>query len=175
MRIIAGYLGGRIFDSTAKSTHPMSEKMRGAIFNSLGDIEGLDVLDVFAGSGAVSFEAISRGARSATAIELNKYAQADIENNIYKLGVTKKIKLIRANYLSWLEANAGTYDVIVADPPYDKIDLVKLTSLEDKLSATGVLVLSLPPNSALPTFSKPTMLTQKNYGDSKLVFYKNNL
>ena len=60
MRIIAGTLGGRNFDSKSQATHPMSEKMRGALFNVLGDIDGLKVLDCFAGSGAIGFEAISR-------------------------------------------------------------------------------------------------------------------
>ena len=70
MRIIAGDLKGREFKSPrGRTTRPMSEKTRGALFNTLGDIEGLSVLDGFAGSGALVFEAISRGAVSALAIE----------------------------------------------------------------------------------------------------------
>ena len=69
MRVIAGRLGGRLFDSPhTRRTHPMSDKARGALFNMLGDIEGMHVLDPFAGTGALSFEAISRGAASALAI-----------------------------------------------------------------------------------------------------------
>nr|MBP9820948.1 RsmD family RNA methyltransferase [Candidatus Saccharibacteria bacterium] len=60
MRIIAGFLGGRLIESPHNNkTHPMSEKMRGALFNSLGDINGLTFLDAFAGTGACGFEAIS--------------------------------------------------------------------------------------------------------------------
>jgi 16S rRNA (guanine966-N2)-methyltransferase len=65
MRVVAGSLKGRIFNEpSGHQTHPMSEKVRGALFNALGDIEGLSVLDAFAGSGALSFEAVSRGAKS---------------------------------------------------------------------------------------------------------------
>ncbi|HKX24038.1 MAG TPA: RsmD family RNA methyltransferase, partial [Candidatus Saccharimonadales bacterium] len=83
MRVIAGELGGRFFagpDSTA--THPMAERVRGAMFNALGDIEGLTVLDAFAGSGALAFEAISRGAKSVVVVERDKRAQRIIAENI---------------------------------------------------------------------------------------------
>ena len=72
MRIIAGYLGGRQFNSPRSNrTHPMSDKARGGLFNALGDISGLTVLDAFAGSGALSFEAISRGAESVIAVDID--------------------------------------------------------------------------------------------------------
>jgi 16S rRNA (guanine966-N2)-methyltransferase len=70
VRIIAGSLKGRTFSEPhGHRTHPMSEKVRGALFNALGDIEGLTFLDAFAGSGALSFEAASRGAKSVIAID----------------------------------------------------------------------------------------------------------
>jgi len=71
VRIIAGYLSGRQFNSPRSNrTHPMSDKARGGLFNSLGDISGLSLLDAFAGSGALSFEAISRGTASSVAVDI---------------------------------------------------------------------------------------------------------
>ncbi len=71
MRVIAGWLGGQNFDSPKSNrVHPMSDKMRGAIFGVLGDIKGLTVLDAFSGSGALAIESISRGAKSAIAIDV---------------------------------------------------------------------------------------------------------
>ena len=70
MRIISGVLGGRVFKApNGNKTHPMSEKIRGAMFNSLGDISGLTVLDAFSGSGAVAIEAFSRGAEHVVAVD----------------------------------------------------------------------------------------------------------
>ena len=83
MRVIAGRLRGRQFKSPpGRRSHPMSEKMRGALFNVLGDIEGLTLLDAFSGSGAISFEAISRGARSVQAVEKAVLAYRTICKNI---------------------------------------------------------------------------------------------
>src|ERR1700683_4883439 len=103
MHIIAGYLKGRTFDSPKSGqTHPMSDKIRGAMFNMLGDIEGLNILDAFSGSGAIAFEAISRGAASVTLIESDHLAQRSIALNIDKLGLSESASLIRANANSWL-------------------------------------------------------------------------
>src|SRR4051812_43097697 len=98
MRIIAGTMGGRTFSSPhGHRTHPMSDKMRGALFNTLGDIGGLTILDAFAGSGALSFEAVSRGARHATAIDSDRSAQQTITENIRSLSLNKHVKLIKAS------------------------------------------------------------------------------
>src|ERR1039458_7477259 len=97
MRVIAGFLGGRNFDSPGgHRTHPMSDKVRGAIFGVLGDIKGLTVLDAFAGSGALAIEAISRGAKRAVAIEVDKGAHTVITENIKALGIEDRIKAVRA-------------------------------------------------------------------------------
>ena len=103
MRIIAGQLKGNMFASPhGNRTHPMSDKVRGALFNALGDIEGLTVLDAFAGSGALAFEALSRGAASATLLKKDKPAQRAISENIVTLNVEKRTKLIRASANAWL-------------------------------------------------------------------------
>lgn len=106
MRVIAGTLGGRLFASpNGHRTHPMSDKMRGALFNILGDISGLRVLDAFAGSGALSFEAISRGAAVVVAIERDRRAQQTIVENVDSLGIADEIQVVRANAKAWLRKN----------------------------------------------------------------------
>src|ERR1700733_7722884 len=97
MRIIAGKLGGRSFDSPGTDkTHPMSDKMRGALFNILGDVDDLIVLDAFGGSGALSLEAVSRGARSAIIMDSDRRAQQTIQENIQSLGLQDQIQLVNA-------------------------------------------------------------------------------
>lgn len=173
MRIIAGKLGGQIFDSPhGHRTHPMSEKMRGAIFNALGDIEGLTVFDPFAGSGALSFEAISRGAQSALAIDEDRNAFRTIQDNIAKFHLDK-VKVVKANASSWSDNNATEqFDIVLLDPPYDDIKDNLLIKLANHANSGGIVAISLP---NAPTFMPTTnyqLLTTKTYGDSTLVFYR---
>jgi 16S rRNA (guanine966-N2)-methyltransferase len=97
----------------------MSERIRNAMFNSLGDdVRGARVLDAFAGSGAVGFEALSRGASTVTFLERDRIAQKVIGANISLLGCDEAARLIKAPVASWSEGNADeVFDVIFADPP----------------------------------------------------------
>jgi len=174
LRVIAGSLGGRFFDSPDTSTtHPMSERMRGALFNSLGDISGQSVLDPFAGSGAVSFEAISRGAVHATLIERDKRAQATIQHNIAMLGLQQKTQLIKANSRSWFSTNQDKkYDLILVDPPYHDEQLSTVELLACLLNPKGLMVLSYPGRGSAPTVNGVVVVDNKRYGDAALAFYR---
>jgi len=175
MRVIAGRLGGLSFNGGSKVTHPMSEKIRGAIFNALGDLNGLTILDAFAGTGAISFEAISRGARKAVAIDSNKDAQKDIEENINKLKINSKVDLISTSTNKWLNSNYDkSFDIVVCDPPYNRIQYDLIEQLEKLVVSGGLLILSYPPKAELPRFKLLKIIDNKVYGDSRLVFYRNN-
>ena len=175
MRIIAGTLGGRVFDTPGTHrTHPMSDRVRGALFNVLGDIEGLTVLDAFAGSGALGFEAVSRGASQVVCIEHDRLAQKTIERNIKALEVSAHIKLIKASANAWLGTNADVlFDIVLCDPPYDDLQASLLNRLAERTNVGGLVVLSLPPNAAisLPAAHYDLQVT-KEYGDAELVFYR---
>jgi len=174
MRVISGWLGGQNFESPhGHRTHPMSEKIRGAIFGALGDIKGLRVLDAFAGSGALAIEAISRGASSAVAIEVDKGAHAIIAVNIKKLGIDDRVKAVRAFANAWSTRHqAEFFDVIFVDPPYDNIPWRDLKVLPRHLSDTGTLVLSWPGKEEALKFNGLQIVQQKVYGDAQLVFYQ---
>lgn len=174
MRIVAGRLGGRNFDSPhGHRTHPMSEKMRGALFSVLGDIKGLDVLDCYAGSGALGFEALSRGASSALLIESDLEAQRAILKNIKTLDIGTKAILNSATVLSWCRRHPNqTFSIIVADPPYDKVSVLDIRKIVKHLATVGVFVLSWPGMLEIPEFDGLTMVSHKTYGDSQLIFYK---
>lgn len=174
MRIVAGNLGGQFFDATrGHKTHPMSEKIRGALFNMLGDIEGLSLLDAFAGTAAVSLEAASRGARNIIAIDADTHAHDVISQNILRLQLQDTIKAIRANNGSWSDNNQDMqFDLVICDPPYDQVKASQLTKMATHTKPNGLFVMSLPPNTevALPKAFKK--LAQKKYGDATLVFYR---
>jgi 16S rRNA (guanine966-N2)-methyltransferase len=173
MRIIAGTLGGRQFNSPhGHRTHPMSEKGRGALFNALGDINGLTVIDAFAGSGALSFEAISRGAASALAIDSDRNAQRAIGESITALGLSRQVKLIKATAGAWLSTSDDTFDLVLLDPPYDKLQPQLLAKLAARAKPGGTVVLSLPPHSSVDVPPELRLINQKDYGDAQLSFYK---
>jgi 16S rRNA (guanine966-N2)-methyltransferase len=176
MRVIAGALGGRLFDSPhTNRTHPMSDKMRGALFNMLGDIHGLTVLDAFSGTGALSFEAVSRGASSAIAIEIDRQAQQTIARNIDALDVADTVTLVQASAGAWLHKRPhDLFDLVLCDPPYDhlKLNLNLLQRLARRIKQGGVLVLSWPGSEPPFDFPELVLVEQRNYGDAQLVFYR---
>ena len=175
MRVIAGELGGRFFagpDSTV--THPMAERVRGAMFNALGDIEGKTVLDAFSGSGALAFEAISRGAESAVLIERDKRAQRIITENIKTLGLENKVKLIRANVNSWSDTSQDEqFDLVLCDPPYQDMQLSTVSKLISHVKPNGLMVLSYPGRESAPTVNGVVVVDKsKSYGDAALAYYR---
>jgi len=176
MRGIAGTLGGRIFDSPhSHRTHPMSDKVRGALFNALGELDGLTVLDAFAGTGALSLEAISRGATSALAIDIDKDAYQTIVKNVDQLDVKDRITVMRKNISGWSRNNqARQFDIVLADPPYDDIRPNVVERLFNNVKTDGLLVLSWPGNEPVRQFTAAEVVSVKKFGDAKLVFYRKN-
>lgn len=151
----------------------MSEKARGALFNMLGDIEGLSVLDAFAGSGALSIEAISRGASSAVAIDVDKRAYRALTENIESLQLEDKIQAIRANSSTWAKNTDDMYDLVLLDPPYDDINPLHLYSLAERVLSGGLLVLSIPDHFR-PRFDAKEwdLVSTKKYAAANVLVYR---
>jgi len=174
MRVVAGRLGGRNFESPRTNrTHPMSDKVRGALFNTLGDLGGLTVLDAFAGSGACSVEAISRGASAVLAIDIDVEAVKTIAENVKILDLADVITVRRKNISGWSRNNQDKqFDVVLADPPYDDIRPDVLERLTVHVKPGGLFVLSWPGKEAVREFPRVTVVSHKAYGDAQLVFYR---
>ncbi len=174
MRIIAGKLSAREIKSPkGNRTHPMSEKVRGALFNSLGDVAGLNVLDAYAGSGALAFEAISRGASSAQLIEKDHSAYKICVENAKSLGLEKEIKATNANCSSWSDNNPDKkFDLVICDPPYDKINIETISKLSRHLKPNGLMVLSFTGRESVPTVNGVVVVDSRIYGDAALAFYR---
>ncbi len=175
MRIASGKLKGRNFDAPGgHRTRPMSDKLKSAIFNVLGDIEGLTVLDGFAGTGALAFESISRGAKSATVIEQDKRAVVTLQGNILSLGLEDSVKLTPAYARSWSTRHkALKYDLVFLDPPFDDLQEKTIGLLSDHLADDGTLVLNFPSRERPPyELAKLELVKQKTHGTSQLLFYK---
>lgn len=151
----------------------MSEKVRGGLFAALGDISELTVLDAYAGSGAISYEAISRGAKSATAIDIDKNAAKSIKENSVALGIADRLKVVRANCSGWSDNNPeAKFDIIVCDPPFDDIKISQIQKLSEHLKDTGIFVASISGSLKPFELKNLTIVKNKTYGDAQLVFYK---
>lgn len=125
MRIVAGEFGGRrIRAPRGRDTRPTSDRVREAMFAMIGPLEGERVLDLFAGSGAVALEAISRGAEEAVAVERAAPALACIRENAAALGVGPRLRVVGRDWRAALagEVEGGRwYGVAIVDPPYSAL------------------------------------------------------
>ena len=139
MRIVAGELRGRkIVAPLGDTTRPTTDMAREAIFKALTSMDviiGARVLDLFAGSGALGIEALSRGAAHCTFIERDKDALTSLQDNITKLDLTSRATVVRGDAISGL-ARYSEIDFVLADPPYD---FAKWQQLLDQISAPLVV------------------------------------
>ncbi len=127
MRVIGGELRGRRLSAPTLSTvRPTSDRVREAIFDivfSLGGVEGLQVADLFAGSGALGIEALSRGASSVTFVDNDATSLAAVRHNLASVGLADAERdgdatIVRADVDTWVKTTASHYDLVLCDPPY---------------------------------------------------------
>jgi len=122
MRVVAGESRGRpIVAPEGNRTRPTSDRVRESIFNmlfSLGATQDVEVLDLYAGCGALGIEALSRGATRCTFVEQDRRAVECIRNNLETLGYTDRAIVVQADALDWVERASDRFDVVLADPPY---------------------------------------------------------
>jgi 16S rRNA (guanine966-N2)-methyltransferase len=124
MRVIAGRFRSRVLDAPAgMATRPTSDRLRETLFNVLAPrMEGARVLDLYAGSGAVGLEAVSRGAREAVMVERDEAALKALRVNVARLGVATECRIHAIGVAAWLRrgrTKAAEFDVVFLDPPYE--------------------------------------------------------
>jgi 16S rRNA (guanine966-N2)-methyltransferase len=174
IRLISGVFGGRYLDAPDTTrTHPMGERIRGALFNMLGDIEGHVVLDAFAGTGSLGLEALSRGASHATFIEKDRIAQKVIGNNITTLRLENRTLVVKTTVANWIStAKTQQFDLIFVDPPYHDMQLSTVSRLPKYLKPKGLMILSHPGRESAPTVNGVVVVDNRSYGDAALAFYR---
>lgn len=175
VRIIAGKYGGRRLDAPeGATTHPMSERVRGSMFNIIGDeVNDAEVLDAFAGSGAIGLEALSRGANYVTFIERDRVAGRILAENIQTLSVKTTTSVVQAGLRSWMDNNTDkAYDLIFVDPPYNNMQLSTVADLGGLLKPNGLMILSYPGRCELPTVNGVVVVDNRSYGNAALAFYR---
>lgn len=173
MRIVAGEFKSRIIKNpTGRRTHPMSEKARGALFNALGDISGLVVLDAFSGTGAIGIEALSRGAERVYSVEIDRDAFEVLQENRNLITDESRMSVHRANIKSWLKTNDDLkFDLVIADPPYDAMGMNAIEACANAVKKGGLYILSLPVAENID-FKGLKKIDEKIYAGAKICFYR---
>jgi len=179
MRVIAGSAGGIRLAVAKRGVRPTMDRVKAAIFSSLGDsVAGVRVLDLFAGSGALGIEALSRGASSAVFVEEDRQSVEIIERNLAKAKLKGRVRQQDVSDFLRHASDAVTFQIIFADPPYEKTKedesytekLVASEVLPRLLDSSGVFVLEKRPNEFLPEMKLWRIIRQKTYGATEVLF-----
>jgi 16S rRNA (guanine966-N2)-methyltransferase len=167
MRIVAGeFRGRRLVPPRDARVRPTADRVREAWMSILADaVPGARVLDLYAGSGALGLEALSRGAASATFVELNPPSLRALEANIEALGVGGRATVSRGDALRYAERlPEGAFDLVLADPPYSRDDAGRLVALFRRTPFARIL--SVEHRAGEPLDGDST----REYGDTALTF-----
>lgn len=177
MRIIGGQHSGRKFHPPAKiPARPTTDIAKEGLFNTLGnmvDFEGLKTLDIFGGTGSISYELASRGATDLTLVERDRKTLSFIQNEIKELGFADYFKIVPMDVFKFLEQCKAQYQFIFAGPPYalKEIDSLPILVFEKQLlQPDGIFVLEHTPRNNYerhPNFEKA-----KNYGTTIFSFFR---
>lgn len=193
VKIISGKYKNKTITTPGGQTHPMGERERNALFNMIANrIKGAVVMDLYAGSGALGIEAISRGAKEALFVEEDHIVMRTIVQNCIYLGIPdEKVAFYRGSasafYKKFTSPNVTAldpmmaanfaafpkeYDLILADPPYDKPDYKVISRFSRLLSDDGILVLSHPDEA--PEFPGMTLLSTNKHAAAHISTYAKN-
>lgn len=178
MRIVGGSLGGRVLRAPpGRDTRPTSEKVREALFNILGSVEGDHVLDLFAGSGALGIEALSRGAAHVTFVDGGKAALTAVRANLAQLGIADRAQVIAGDAVATAARLVPTtpWRLVFVDPPYasDLAQKAVLALRPEHLSPGAVIVIEHDRRNAPPDALGSLLRTdQRRYGDTLVSFFE---
>ena len=177
MRIISGIYGGRRFDTPKNlQARPTTDLAKGALFNILTnrlELEGLSALDLFAGTGSIGFELVSRGAQKVVSVEKNSIQQNYIEKIHQLLGLDHRHILLRTDVFRYIKSGCEQFDFIFADPPYDLPQLESIPSrvLDENclLHPGGLFVLEHSRNNDFT--QHPWFAEHRVYGSVNFTFF----
>ena len=178
MRIVGGALGGRVLRAPRGSaTRPTSEKVREAMFAILPDVTGAHVLDLFAGSGALGIEALSRGAAHATFFDSGRPALEALRGNLRTLGLDARATVVAgdAPALAARHVPARPWELVLVDPPYASDLAVRAVSAipPARLADGAVIVIEHDRRNTPPDAIGSLLRTdQRRYGDTLVSFYR---
>ncbi len=177
VRIVAGERRGhRLKVARGEATRPTSEKVREAVFSALGPVSGLNVLDLFAGTGAMGLEAVSRGAARCLFVEENPVVATVLRENIAFLDYESRCQVMEGTYQGALQRLVGRgaeYDLLFVDPPYRmlaEVEVMLIPVLSSILSTDGVAVVEGDKSSQVTLGQAPVF--DRIYGDTRVTMIR---
>lgn len=180
--MIGGELGGRVLRAPkGLATRPTAARVREALFSILGDVGGLSVLDLYAGTGALGIEALSRGAASATFVESDRNALACLRQNLDELGVETRAEVLPVRVTAARSAllKRAPFDLVLCDPPWRDVESAakELARLVDQgaVSADGRVVLEHAARGARPEAPGLFAYDERVWGDTATTLFKRTL
>jgi len=178
LRVISGVCRGRRLKAPrGMATRPTADRVKEAVFNVLAQqVRGSRVLDVFAGTGALGIEALSRGADEAVFIDNNRAAWQALQDNLQSSGLWEQSSVFYGDFAKVLPRLTGGFDIIFLDPPYNQglvAPAAMLVVAGRLLRADGVLVLETNSGQReLPDIRQLKLLKESNYGDTAVIYYE---
>jgi 16S rRNA (guanine966-N2)-methyltransferase len=175
MRIVAGrHKGRRLRAPAGAGTRPTADRVREAVFSILGPIDGLRVLDLYAGSGALGLEALSRGAASATFVESARPALTAIRANLDATG--EEAEVVTSDAVQWLRAASDgerAFDLVFCDPPYDAAARIAqpLADLLPRVAAPQALIVT-ESSKRNPLVIDLPLADERTYGDTRIAIHR---
>lgn len=177
MRVIAGTAKGLRLASVPDGTRPLSDRAREGLFSSLGtEVVDARVLDLFAGTGAVGIEALSRGAAHATFVDAAPRAIAVIRENLRRTGLAEKAAVVRSDARRSLASHAGAFDLVFLDPPYaiapDDLDAT-LAAIGPAAAEGALVVITRPAKGYTPVIPVDWAPDRRlSYGDALILAFR---
>ena len=178
LRVVAGSLRGRTLGAPPPGVRPTSDRVRESIFGRLGPLEGRHVLDLFAGTGALGIEAISRGAERLLAVDRSRRSVAAIEKNLERLGVASVARVMRSDArraVRRLAEDRELFDLVFMDPPYAETDqapgVLEALVACDILRPAAVVVVEGSKRHSLTRVPGLALDSTRGYGDTVVYWF----
>lgn len=176
MRVITGIARGRRLKTLeGRDIRPTTDRVKEALFSIIQfELEGCTVLDMFAGSGQLGIEALSRGAAKAVFVDSDKRSAAVIRENLEHTGLSSQAEVYNADSLMFVRNRGEKFDIVLLDPPYGKGILQQaLEAVAPCMNENGVIVCELPEREELPQMAGSLALYRRyRYGKTELAVYR---
>jgi 16S rRNA (guanine966-N2)-methyltransferase len=171
VRVVAGeFKGRRLHAPRGARTRPTADRVREALFSMLGDVSGARVLDLYAGSGALGIEALSRGAESAVFVERDGSALAALRRNLEAVDAVAEVR--RQDVARFLARPEGTFDLVLCDPPYDDAPRIAapLSEAVPAIAAENARIVT-ESDKRNPIVLPQPLVVERTYGDTRIAIH----